>query len=284
MKFDVPTRMATIIRANPNAAPAMEASENGWDVRRVNRDLLLLLAIIYYATGFFVWLPYYEVLPGESPGNPRFHETFKGLRPLVGSKGCIMRSTKLTKLLDTLDETIEGQKSVSLADIVEALEKRGFGALLLVPALITVLPTGAIPGVPAGCAVVICLVAGQLVIGLKKPWLPSPLGKVSISRKKLSNAIEKTKPYAEAMDEFATPRYEFLTKDISQRVIAVLCMALAVIMAMIGFVPFVPALFSLPVLLFAAGICLRDGLLTLFGFAFCIVAAVLFPFLLAFLK
>lgn len=195
-----------------------------------------------------------------------------------------MRSTKLTKLLDTLDESIDGQKEVSLADIVEALEKRGFGALLLVPALITVLPTGAIPGVPAACAVVICLVAGQIVIGLKKPWVPSPLGRISISRKKLSNAIEKTKPYAEAVDEFAMPRYEFLTKDASQRVIALLCMALAVLMGMIGFVPFVPALFSLPVLLFAAGICLRDGLLTLSGFAFCFVAAIALPFLFALLK
>lgn len=52
-----------------------------------------------------------------------------------------MRSAKLAKLLGNLDDSTDGQKEVSLADIVEVLEKRGFGALLLAPALITVSPT-----------------------------------------------------------------------------------------------------------------------------------------------
>lgn len=195
-----------------------------------------------------------------------------------------MRSAKITKLLDTLDDHIEGQKKVYLSDIVDALEKRGFGALLLMPALVTVLPTGAIPGVPAACAGVICLVAGQLAVGMKRPWLPGPLGSMSISGKKLSAALEKSKPYAEAVDDLSEVRYEFLTKDVAQRVIAVLCIVLAIMMGIVGFVPFAPMLFSLPVLLFAAGMCLRDGLLTLSGFALCFVAVGVLPFLFTLVK
>ncbi len=195
-----------------------------------------------------------------------------------------MRSAKITKLLDTLDDSIEGQKKVSLSDIVDALEKRGFGALLLMPALVTVLPTGAIPGVPAACAGVICLVSGQLAVGMKRPWLPGPLGNMSISGKKLSDALEKSKPYAEAVDDISEVRYEFLTKDVAQRIIAVVCFVLAIMMGIVGFVPFAPMLFSLPVLLFAAGMCLRDGLLTLSGFALCFVAVGLLPFLFTLVK
>ncbi|MGB4108016.1 MAG: exopolysaccharide biosynthesis protein [Alphaproteobacteria bacterium] len=195
-----------------------------------------------------------------------------------------MRSAKISRLLDTIDDSIEGQKNVSVSDLVDALEKRGFGALLLMPALVTVLPTGAIPGVPAACAGVICLVAGQLAAGKKRPWLPGPLAKVSISRKKISDAIKRSKPYAEAVDELAQVRYEFLTKDAAQRIIAVLCIVLALMMGIVGFIPFAPVLFSLPVLLFAAGMCLRDGLLTLSGFVLCFVAVAALPLLFTLIK
>ncbi|WP_339927585.1 exopolysaccharide biosynthesis protein, partial [uncultured Cobetia sp.] len=56
----------------------------------------------------------------------------------------------LTGLLEELDREIEGD--ISLGDILEHFNSRGFGPLLVLPALLVLLPTGAIPGVPTTCA------------------------------------------------------------------------------------------------------------------------------------
>src|SRR5262245_28933137 len=87
-------------------------------------------------------------------------------------EGLIMRSAKLTSLLSDMDDSVSGQRKVTLADIVDALDRRGFGPLLVMPALVTILPTGAIPGVPALSGGLICLIAVQIVMGRKHPWLP----------------------------------------------------------------------------------------------------------------
>ena len=63
----------------------------------------------------------------------------------------------LTGLLEELDREIEGD--ISLGDILEHFNSRGFGPLLVLPALLVLLPTGAIPGVPTTCALFIVLTA-----------------------------------------------------------------------------------------------------------------------------
>lgn len=190
-----------------------------------------------------------------------------------------MRSKKLVSLVDMLDKSIQGHREVKFKEIVDVMEGRGFGALLVFPALLTILPTGAIPGVPVCSAAMICLISGQLVLGKKHPWIPGPLAKFSMSKKKLEAALKKARPLAEAIDQFAHPRYEFLVKKSMQRCVAFLCMALAVIMAVIGFIPYVPALFSIPILLFAVGLSVRDGLLTMIGLACSLAAVLAVPFL-----
>jgi hypothetical protein len=92
------------------------------------------------------------------------------------------------------------------------------------------------------------------------------------------------KPYAEALDEVVYPRFEFLTDTHIQRLIAVICVAISLVMAFFGFIPFLPMIASLPILMFAIGLSLRDGLLTLFGFVFSIIMIAALPFLFAFIK
>nr|WP_053070786.1 exopolysaccharide biosynthesis protein [Halomonas sp. PR-M31] len=59
----------------------------------------------------------------------------------------------LTQLLEQLDDSDSGE-TIQLQDIVDNFETRGFGPLLVLPALIVLLPTGAIPGIPTcvGCS------------------------------------------------------------------------------------------------------------------------------------
>lgn len=50
--------------------------------------------------------------------------------------------------LNIVKNDVKG-RDIAFGDVAQSLNHRGFGPLLLAPALITILPTGAIPGVPA---------------------------------------------------------------------------------------------------------------------------------------
>lgn len=54
-------------------------------------------------------------------------------------------SSSLVDLLNQMEDEQEGK--TRLGDVIARFEDRGFGPLLLMPALIALLPTGAIPGV-----------------------------------------------------------------------------------------------------------------------------------------
>ncbi|MFE8073142.1 exopolysaccharide biosynthesis protein [Marinobacteraceae bacterium S3BR75-40.1] len=89
--------------------------------------------------------------------------------------------TTLTEVLDTIDQRIDGG-SMSMGEMLNLFRYKGYGPLLLVPTVIVVLPTGAIPGVPTACGLIIALVALQIVLGKPSPWIPRRLREVSISR------------------------------------------------------------------------------------------------------
>ena len=75
-----------------------------------------------------------------------------------------MTNKALTETLEVLKEETKGDK-ISIGDIVEALNHRGFGPLLIGPSLLVVMPTGAIPGIPSLCALLIILIAAQIAFG-----------------------------------------------------------------------------------------------------------------------
>jgi hypothetical protein len=74
----------------------------------------------------------------------------------------------LAELLEVLGRAGEGKDEASVADIHEAISIRSFGPLLLAAGLIGLTPIGGIPAVPSILAVIIILIAGQLLIGLRR--------------------------------------------------------------------------------------------------------------------
>lgn len=186
-------------------------------------------------------------------------------------------SSNLTDILEAIEDKSSGTK-IDFDEMVEALKHRGFGPLLIGPALIVVLPTGAIPGVPSLCAIMIILISGQLVFGKRFPWIPQRLKDISFERKKYQDAVKKAKPYTEWIDGFFHPRFKFLTEDIAQRIIAVICIALSLLMIAFELVPFAAALPALAILLFGLSISIHDGLLTLIGLILMVCAVSIIPF------
>ncbi len=170
----------------------------------------------------------------------------------------------LTEILTTLDEDFEDD-TITLGEIVARFEGRGFGPLLLAPAILAILPTGAIPGVPAICALFIILVSVQLLIGKSHPWIPERLRRFSFSRKKFKAAFEKVKPWTKRFDKLLKPRLEFLTRQTATQVVALIAISLALIMIPLELIPLACAVPAFSIACFSVGLSARDGLFTLFA-------------------
>jgi hypothetical protein len=174
-------------------------------------------------------------------------------------------SKELTSILEHLDDQKEAQK-LTLGEVIESFEHRGFGPLVIVPALVALLPPiSGLPGIPAVAGLTIVLIAGQMIFGRSHPWIPARLRELSLSQEKVDHMKEKGKPWAEKIDSFSYHRLDWLHNPVSIRCIAALMVLLGLSMFPLGLVPFAVAAPAGSVLLLALGLVARDGLFTLFG-------------------
>lgn len=170
---------------------------------------------------------------------------------------------KLADLIDDLDDQVQGDDSLAVKDMLDAFVSRAFGPLLAMPGLIGLSPLGAVPGAPAIIAIFVVLVAGQHLVGLDHPWLPSKLTRRSVSKDKWDRARDRVRPWMRRLDVLIQPRLQWLTGDVMQRVISVVVILLAISMFPLGFIPFAVAAPAGAILLFGLAISARDGLATL---------------------
>lgn len=178
----------------------------------------------------------------------------------------------LTETLDLVENEAASLLKISIGDILIALNHKGFGPLMMFPALVVLLPTGAVPGVPAFCGISLCLFSSQVIMGRHYPWIPDRIKNLSIKRKKLMAIVERTRPVASFVDRFISARLPFLSTHTVNFIIAIICIVLGVFMIVVGFIPFLPSILALPVLLFALGTTAKDGVMILAGFAFTVAA------------
>lgn len=172
----------------------------------------------------------------------------------------------LASLLKQIRENTEGDKT-TLGEVLDALDSRSFGPLMLVPAIMAVSPVGAIPGMSIATGLVLLLLSVQLLISQKHPWLPSRLENFSLSRETLHDGIDQTIPWAEWLDKFTDERLTLLTQAPFRQLIAIITACLAAMFVPLALVPFGVAVPGTAVALFGLGLTARDGLLVLVGVA-----------------
>ena len=120
----------------------------------------------------------------------------------------------LADLLDVLEGAGEGKGVASVTDIHESLGVRSFGPLLLAAGLIGLTPIGDIPVVPTVLAIIVVLISGQLLIGLRGFWLPGFIRRRSVKRETLGKAIRFVRPVARGVDRVLRPRMSWLTEGL----------------------------------------------------------------------
>ncbi|MBO6551062.1 MAG: exopolysaccharide biosynthesis protein [Rhizobiales bacterium] len=168
--------------------------------------------------------------------------------------------------------------NISVDDFGDVLSTRGYGPLLVGPAIITILPTGAIPGVPDICALLIIFISVQILIGRARPWIPKKLNNFSMKREKYIRVVNQAKPYTKIIDRYLYPRLKFLTREELQPIIALVSILLSLAIMVLSFIPFMAAIPAAGILLLGLGLSSRDGLLLLLSFAVFFISASIIPF------
>ena len=109
--------------------------------------------------------------------------------------------SNLQGLLKTLAEASRNEDQVSVRDLRDEIGRRSFAPLLLATSIVGFTPIGGIPGVATTLAVLITLIAAQIVLGFKSLWLPHFLLDRKVNGRKLEKAVKKLQPAARVVDK-----------------------------------------------------------------------------------
>lgn len=186
----------------------------------------------------------------------------RGIDALHGSASSILK-----QISELADET-----EISFGAIVDALEERAFGMLIFLFAIPAMIPF--LVGIQSFVALPIALLAGQMVVGQTRPWLPRRVRTQKISMetfRKMTNAVV---PWLLRVERLAKPRLQFLAGRGAEPVLAILMLAFAAIIAIPG--PGTNGIPGVAVALIALAMIERDGVLAIIGSAFGVVYAALF--------
>lgn len=170
----------------------------------------------------------------------------------------------LTGVLDALDEKAEGER-ITLDSMIDAIGERGFGPLILAAALVELMPTGGIPGIPTLVALTVIAFSVQLLAGRKQPWFPQILRRRGLSRKKFYKGRNALKVVTKRVDRLFKPRLQVLVGAGGARMVGLVCILLAMTMPPLEIIPWLSYIPASAIALLAAGLSTRDGLVVLLG-------------------
>ena len=187
-----------------------------------------------------------------------------------------VRSMTLYELLGKMQPRAR-QDTFEFAEFWDVMEKRGFGPMLALPSFIACTPIGAIPGIPSLAGGTILLIALQILLGRRHPWLPQKVMQLNCDADQLRYIVEKVKPYAVRVDRFLVPRCFFMRQPVFRSFIALCCAGCGLVMIPLELIPFMGLIPAFAVFIMAIGMSTDDGAVALVG-----VSLSLFGFILGF--
>lgn len=177
--------------------------------------------------------------------------------------------SSVNDILDRIEELAHDHDRVAVGDVIESLGNRGFGPFLVIIPLIDISPIGGIPGLPTAMALLVVLIAAQMVLGRKHLWLPGFVRRRSVKARTARTAVEKTRGLARVMDRWFHGRLPALTRGVFVRVAAVGVIAMAACVPPLELLPFATTAPMLAIAAFGLAITVRDGALMILA---CVLA------------
>ncbi len=168
-----------------------------------------------------------------------------------------------------------GDDKVRLGDVLEVLGRRAYGPFFIVFPLIDISPVGGIPGLPTAMAVVMVLLAVQLIFGRAHPWLPGFLADRGLRGGKVVKVADKTRGIARWMDRWFHGRLPALTKGPMAKLAGVAVVLLCLTVPPLELLPFASTAPMAAIMAFGVALLVRDGALMLAACALSVGAVAL---------
>lgn len=172
-------------------------------------------------------------------------------------------------LSDLLRGLIEGPPGpVSVRDIVDHFGHRAFGAVLFVFSVPNLLPLP--PGSSTVLGLPLIIIAPQLAIGARRPWLPRAVADRTVDRSALATAFSKLIPRLEQVERLLAPRLTFLFGAVGDRLIGLICFLLALVLILP--IPLGNMAPAASIGVFALSLTQRDGAFALLGYLLTLIS------------
>lgn len=169
----------------------------------------------------------------------------------------------------------KAEPRAKLGDIVDRLDERAFGFLLLLLALPCCLPFVYV--LPQIVALPMLALAGQLAAGRVHPWLPFGLHERSFSVPAFQKVVRRSEKYVGWVERFARPRLRPVTGRLGIRLVGALllipCASILVPLPSTNTIP------GIGVAIASLGLIERDGVLVILGLVIGFVWVALLLFL-----
>jgi hypothetical protein len=181
----------------------------------------------------------------------------------------------LGQTLRELAHSITGER-ITVRELMGMVGEQGLLLALMFLALPFLVPVS-IPGVSTVFGLVAILISIGVTLN-RVPWLPDRLLDRPIDAAKLSQAIERGASLFGRIDRISHPRMQRLTENAAMNRMAGLALLATSILLIIpfGLVPFSNTLPAWAILLLAAGLLQRDGVLILLGYLLLLLTVVYF--------
>jgi hypothetical protein len=122
--------------------------------------------------------------------------------------------------------------TISIGEFVSLLGDRSFALVILLFALPNAIPVPGIPGFSTLTGVPIMLIALQIALGRDTIWLPEKIRRKQFSQAFLRKIVDKSLPVLLWIEKWLHPRLVFLCEGWSERLIGLLVVVLAGILAL----------------------------------------------------
>jgi hypothetical protein len=164
-------------------------------------------------------------------------------------------------------------ETMPLGRLLEGLGRSLFGMLLVICTLPAFLPIPGVAGALSGPLVV--FVGMQLLVGLRKPWLPRFVAERGPTRGTLTRFEHRIAPWLARLEHLIRPRLTALLDHRAATMFTGLLLVLLGVLLALP-IPFTNYLFGVLLLLFALALLERDGALMLVAWGGGVVAIAIF--------
>ncbi|MGB8812402.1 MAG: exopolysaccharide biosynthesis protein [Paracoccaceae bacterium] len=161
---------------------------------------------------------------------------------------------RLSQILDAIVAD-PNRLRISVADLVQVMDARAFGALLMIFALPNVLPTP--PGTSAILGLPLVYLSAQMMLG-RLPWLPPFIANRSMAREDFAQLVTRVTPILARAEKLFKPRFLILGHPLAERAIGALFLVLSLVLVLP--IPLGNMLPAFAICMIALGVLERDGL------------------------